>query len=157
MGTFLRATLLDRELERWWTAGTQKAYNSTAKGVSAQLLYVCITARQRSRGCSQNLCSPFLRAAGLFSLFTLITLPVATALLVEGSTQTFWISPFVSISSYSSVVKALGCSCNCRRLAYGSFQLTQMSHDDHTVQLIEPWWPRRRQNVITVLTTLPQG
>ena len=35
-----------------------------------------------------------------------------------------------------------------------------MSHDDHTVQLIissEPWQPKRRQNIITVLTTLPQG
>jgi len=49
---------------------------------------------------------------------------VATALLVAGSTLTFWIPPFTSTSSYSSVVKALGCSCACRRLAYGSFQLT---------------------------------
>jgi len=82
---------------------------------------------------------------------------VATALLVAGSTLTFWILPFATTSSYSSVVKALGCSCNCRRLAYGSFQLTHTSRDDHAVQLIEPWRPRRRQNVITELTTLPQG
>jgi len=33
-----------------------------SRWVSAQLLYVCVTARYRSRGCSQNLCSPFLRA-----------------------------------------------------------------------------------------------
>jgi len=81
---------------------------------------------------------------------------VATALLVAGSTPTFWIPPFVSTSSYSSVVQALGCSHNCRRLTYGSFQLTHMSRDDHAVQLIEPWRPKRRQNIITALTTLPQ-
>ena len=52
--------------------------------------------------------------------------------------------------------KALGCSCNCRRLAYGSL-INAMSHDDHAVQLIEPWRPKRRQNIITALTTLPQG
>ena len=27
----------------------------------------------------------------------------------------------------------------------------------HAVQLIEPWWPKQRQNIITALTTLPQG
>ena len=53
--------------------------------------------------------------------------------------------------------KALGCSCNCRRLAYGSFQLTHMSRDDHAVELIKSWRPRRRQNIITALTKLPQG
>ena len=82
---------------------------------------------------------------------------MATALLVAGSTLTFWIPPFASTSSNSSVVKALGCLCNCRRLAYGSFQLMHMLRDDHAVQLIEPWRPRRRQNVITALTRLPQG
>jgi len=39
-------------------------------------------------------------------------------------------------------------------LTCGSFQLTHMSRDDHAVQLIEPWRPKRRQNIITVLTTL---
>jgi len=82
---------------------------------------------------------------------------VATALLVAGSTLTFWIPLFASTSSYSSVVKAQGCYCNCRRLACCTFQLTHMSRDDHAVQLIEPWRPRRRQNIITALTTLPQG
>ena len=57
---------------------------------------------------------------------------MAIALLVVGSTLTFWIPPFASTSSYLSVVNALGCSCNCRRLAYGAFQLTHMSRDDHT-------------------------
>ena len=33
--------------------------------------------------------------------------------------------------------KQLGCSCNCRRLTYSSSQLTHMSSDDHTVQLID--------------------
>jgi len=32
-----------------------------------------------------------------------------------------------------------------------------MSRDDHAVELIEPWRPKRRQNIITALTTLPQG
>jgi len=82
---------------------------------------------------------------------------VATPLLVAGSTLTFRIPPFASTSSYSSVAKALGYSCNCRRLAYGSFQLTHMSRDDHAVQFTEPWRPRRRQNIITALTMLPQG
>ena len=81
---------------------------------------------------------------------------MTTALLVAGSTPTFWIPQLVSTSSYSSVVQALGCSHNCRRLNYGSFQLTHMSRDDHAVQLIEPWRPKRRQNIITALTTLPQ-
>ena len=52
--------------------------------------------------------------------------------------------------------QALGCLHNCRRLTYGSFQLTHMSRDDHAVQLIEPWQPKRKQNIITALTTLPQ-
>ena len=43
------------------------------------------------------------------------------------------------------------------RLTCGSFQLTHMSRDDHAVQLIEPWRPKRRQNIITALTKLPQG
>ena len=43
------------------------------------------------------------------------------------------------------------------RLTCGSFQLTHMSRDDHAVQFIEPWRPKRRQNIITALTTLPQG
>jgi len=37
-----------------------------SKWVSAQLLYVCVTAWWRSRRSSQNLCSPFLRAVRLF-------------------------------------------------------------------------------------------
>ena len=77
---------------------------------------------------------------------------MATTLLVAGSTLTFWIPPFASTSSF----KVLGCLCNCRQLAYSSFQLTHMSHDDHAIELIEPWRPRRRQNIITVLATLPQ-
>ena len=100
-----------------------------------------------------------LGSYGLYSLYSILSFTcyqVATALLVAGSTLTFWIPPFASTSLYSSVVKALGCYCNCRRLAYGSFQLTHMSRDVHAVQLIEPWRPRRRQNIITALTTLPQ-
>ena len=81
---------------------------------------------------------------------------MATALLVAGSTPTFWIPQFVSTSSYSSVVQALGCLHNCRRLTHDSFQLMHMSRDNHAVQLIEPWRPKRRRNIITALTTLPQ-
>jgi len=32
-----------------------------------------------------------------------------------------------------------------------------MSRDDHAVELIEPWRPRRKQNITTALTMLPQG
>jgi len=32
-----------------------------------------------------------------------------------------------------------------------------MSRDVHAVQLIEPWRPKRRHNIITALTTFPQG
>jgi len=42
-----------------------------SRWVSAQLLYVCVTAWWRSRGCSQNLCGPFLRAGRFDYLFTL--------------------------------------------------------------------------------------
>jgi len=73
---------------------------------------------------------------------------------VAGSTLTFWIPRFASTNSYSSIVQS---ARNCRWLTYGSFQLTHMSHDDHAVQLIELWRPKRRQNIITALTKLPQG
>ena len=69
---------------------------------------------------------------------------MATALLVAGSTPTFWIPQFVSTSSYSSVVEALGCSHNCKRLTYGSFQLTHMSRDDHAA--LFNWSLRGGQN-----------
>jgi len=52
---------------------------------------------------------------------------VATALLVAGSTLTFWIpwqTLFASTMSYSSIIQS------ARRLAYSSFQLTHMSCDD---------------------------
>ena len=64
--------------------------------------------------------------------YHLMSVQVATALLVAGSTLTFWIPPFVCTSSYSSVVR-LRCSYNCKRLTHGSFQLTHMSRDDHAV------------------------
>jgi len=82
---------------------------------------------------------------------------VATALLVAGSTLTFWKPPLASTSSCSSVFQSARLLHNCRRLTDGSFQLTHMSRDVHAVQLIEPWRPKRRQNIITALTTLPQG
>ena len=53
-----------------------------------------------------------------------------------------------SICIHQLVLKP-GCSYNCRRLTYGSFQLTHMSRDDYAVQLTEPWRPKRRQNIIT--------
>ena len=40
---------------------------------------------------------------------------VVTALLVAGSTLTFWIPPFASTSSHSSVFQSASYSCNCRR------------------------------------------
>ena len=53
--------------------------------------------------------------------------------------------------------KALGCSCNCRRLVCGSFQLTHMSQDDHAVQLIEPWQPKRRQTLLQLSQRCHKG
>jgi len=54
-----------------------------------------------------------------------------TALLVAGSTLTFWIprrTPFASTSSYSSAVQsALGCSRNCWRLTRGLFHITHVT------------------------------
>jgi len=79
---------------------------------------------------------------------------VATAFLVAGSSLTFWIPPFASTSSYSTAIQSTGL------LTYGSFQLTHISRDNHAVhrKLIEPQWrPKRRPNIITALTTLPQG
>ena len=57
---------------------------------------------------------------------------MATTLLVAGSTLTFWIpsqTPFASTSSYSSVVvqSARLSWPPCRRLNYGSFQLTHVT------------------------------
>ena len=73
---------------------------------------------------------------------------VATALLVAGSTLTFGCLRLHPPAGTQASFKALGCSYNCRRLTYGSCQLTHMSRDDHAVQLIEPWQPKRRQNII---------
>jgi len=63
-----------------------------------------------------------------------------------------------SVCIHQLVLKRLSKrSYNCRRLTDGSFQLTLMSRDVHAIQLILPWRPKRRQNIITALTTLPQG
>jgi len=35
---------LDRMHELWWAQGDKRAHNSTIRWVSAQLLYVCVTA-----------------------------------------------------------------------------------------------------------------
>ena len=43
----------------WETKGL---ITTQPRWVSVQLLYVCVIAWWRSQGCSQNLCSPFLRA-----------------------------------------------------------------------------------------------
>ena len=83
---------------------------------------------------------------------------MATALLVAGSIPTFWIPQFVSTSSYSSVVQALGCSHNCSSEA--NLRLVPINAHVtwwHAVQLIEPRWSKWRRNIITALTTLPQG
>jgi len=82
---------------------------------------------------------------------------VATALLVAGSTLTFGYLRLHQPTCTQVSLKVLGCSYNCRRLSYGSFQLMHMSRDDYAVQLIKPWRPKQRQNIITALTMLPQG
>ena len=81
---------------------------------------------------------------------------MATALLVAGSTLTFLIPQFASTSSYSSVVQALGCSHNCRRLTCGSFQLTHVTWWPRC-SMIELWRPKRRQNIITALMRCHKG
>ena len=75
---------------------------------------------------------------------------MATALLVAGSTLTFGIPCRLGLHSPTRT------QASFQALGY-SFQLKHMSREDHAVQLIEPWRPKRRQNVITALTTLPQG
>jgi len=107
-------------------------------------------------------CFPFACSFAfcLFSYLFCFFLQVATALLVAGSTLTFWIpwqTPFASTSSYSSVVQSASLPDNCRRLTHGSFQLMHMSGDDHAVELIESWRTTQRQSIITALTTLPEG
>jgi len=42
-----------------------------------------------------------------YNYLSVFLLQVATALLVAGSTLTFWIPPFVCTSSYSSVVQSV--------------------------------------------------
>ena len=87
----------------------------------------------------------------MFVFFLFLLLQVATALLVAGSTLTFWIpwqTPFASTSSYSSVVPPANLW-----LVPINAHVTWW----YAVQLIEPWRPRRRQNIIAALTTLPQG
>jgi len=110
-----------------------------------------------------NLLDTWIRNGTCMHLYC-INAQVATTLLVAGSTLAFWIpwrTPFVSTSSYSSVVQSvLGCSYNCRRLTCGLFQLTHMSRDDlvfNWSSSSDPWQPKRRQNITTALTALPQG
>jgi len=50
--------------------------------------------------------SQFMQKCLYFTFITFIYYQVATALLVAGSTLTFWIPPFASTSSYSSVVQS---------------------------------------------------
>jgi len=56
---------------------------------------------------------------------------------------------------------AIGCSYNCRQLTYSSFQLMHITWWPHCSNYwsssSEPWRPKRKLNIITVLTTLPQG
>jgi len=62
---------------------------------------------------------------------------VATALLVAGSTLTFWIYlgrlRLHPPAHTQASLKALGCLYNCMRLTCGSFQLTHMSRDDRAM------------------------
>ena len=82
---------------------------------------------------------------------------MATALLVVGSTLTFWIpwqTSFASTSSYSSVVQ------RARLLVYlQAANLRFVPINAHVTwwHVAESWRLKRRQNVITALTTMPQG
>ena len=68
-----------------------------------------------------------------------------TALLVAGSTLTFWIPQLHLPARTQGSFQALGCSYNYRRLTDRSFQLTHMSRDD---QLIEPWRPNEDRTLL---------
>ena len=66
----------------------------------------------------------------LFLFIFFFVFQVATALLVAGSTLTFWIPPWHLPARTHASFKVLGCSYNCRQLTNGSFQLAHMSCDD---------------------------
>ena len=78
-GPFLRATLpmtvgsFARLGSDGGQRGDKRDHNPAThtRWVSAPLLYVCVTSRQQSRGCSQYLCSSFLWAVRLFNFIRL--------------------------------------------------------------------------------------
>jgi len=80
---------------------------------------------------------PFLRFENC-----LYYLQVATALLVVGSTLTFWIPPFASTSRTQASFKVLGYSYHCRRLTDGSFQLSTF----HVMSTLFNWSSHGGQN-----------
>ena len=88
-GPFLRATLpmTVGSCARVMAADgkTKGLITPPPRWVSAQLLYVCVSAWQWSQLCSQNLCSPFLRAVRLFTLFTLINYIISSGNRTPGS------------------------------------------------------------------------
>ena len=72
-----------------------------------------------------------------FTAFYVYSAQVATALLVAGSTLTFWIpwqTPFASTSRTQASFKVLGCSYNFSQLTCGSFQLCHCMIAIATVQ-----------------------
>ena len=137
------------KLTKWWTVGgsptcsgsKKNGESGDARENSTAMIYV-----------SQYL---ILLLLLLLSLLLLLLLQVATALLVAGSTLTIWISLFASTSSYSSVVQS------ARLLAY-AVNLRLVPINAHAT-----WCPccsidramaaKTKTNVITALTTLPQG
>ena len=102
-------TSLSECMCRMWTSCMHTTVIRMLLNLKSQniISHTCTTQELRSQGCSQNLCSPFLRAGRFLYLIIYIILQVATALLVAGSTLTFWIPPFVCTSSYSSVVQSV--------------------------------------------------
>ena len=72
MWTEFQLVGLSLELHCWWQLDhaleTKALVSPPPRWVSAQLLYVFVSAWQRSRRCGQNLCSPFLWAVRLFTL-----------------------------------------------------------------------------------------
>jgi len=78
---------------------------------------------------------------------------VATALLVAGLE-----TPFASTSSYTSIVQSgrlLLQAANLRLIPINTRHM--MTTLFNWSSSSEPWWPKRRQSMITALTTLPQG
>jgi len=82
---------------------------------------------------------------------------VATALLVAGSTSTFEYLRLYAPARTQALFKALGCSYNCKQLNLRLVLINAHVTWWPPCSIDELWRSKRRQNIITALTMLPQG